>query len=261
MPFSGTRRPTNPTTMPVGRGSPPTAGRRVRIAARGWKRSGSTPSGMTRAARRIPSPRRCVPPRCCTPRCRRPRGAPIARASGRGAGSASRGSAPCRARRAVRRRRSARKQQDLGRGERERLLVDVDDVPLLAEGAPERARVVEEQRGMACRTSRRLVTRSPGSGSQRHERTRPRASDRALRSETSTPRSARARSRPRHSSDHCAMRYPQHAHAAPQRRLFPSDTRYPGDEARIDALAARSKGNAVVNGAFTVPAVPAGGIA
>ena len=39
-------------------------------------------------------------------------------------------------------------QQDLGGREGERLFVDIDDVPILAQGAPDRARVVDEEGGM-----------------------------------------------------------------------------------------------------------------
>ena len=50
MPFSGTNRPANPTTIAAERGSPPIRGPVASAAAPGLKRSGSMPSGMTRAA-------------------------------------------------------------------------------------------------------------------------------------------------------------------------------------------------------------------
>ena len=64
--------------------------------------------------------------------------------------------------------------EDLRGGEGERLLVDVDEVPGLSEGPPQRARVVDEQSGMAIpRSARPRPARRPGARAGRGHRPRP----------------------------------------------------------------------------------------
>ena len=108
---------------------------------RAWSRARSEatcrrPAGSPAPGRRSPSPRRCAPPRRCTPDAGGAVAGRHARATGTARGSACevlRGVEHVSARRCAAQRA---KQQDLGRREGERLLVEVDDVPPLAEGPP-----------------------------------------------------------------------------------------------------------------------------
>ena len=159
---------------------------------------GRPPAGSPARAPRTPSPRRCAPPRRCTPTPQRPCAAPTARTSGTAPGTACGGSARCTARRAGGAAAGAARAAAAPRRSRARTAPRAGrDVPPLAERAPDRPRVVDEQRGVAAER------RAPSPARPRAARARPRPRPRATRAEisaTSTPSSVSARSRPRHSS-------------------------------------------------------------
>ena len=90
--------------------------------------------------------------------------------------------------------------QDLGGGEGERLLVDVDEVPMLAERAPQGARVVDEQCGVGSRGPQAGDRLAGGAPAGR----RPPSSQLAVSRSTSTPERSAALAPARRRRRRCA---------------------------------------------------------
>ena len=142
--------------------------------------------------------------------------------------------------------------EHLGSGECERLLVDVDEVPGLAHRAPDRTRIVEEERRMPP-DRRDAGDRLAGARLQAHHPPAFGPLARAQQGHVDAEVAEGAFAPPPLVHDG-AMRYSQHAHVALQRRLSDQEQDISGAPTPEQRPSTRSKGITVTNGAFTVPA-------